>query len=187
MADMTNQSDLHPENTVSARWAVKMKKDFIYSIRMSSLVREGLSRAAKSERRSMASLLDKIILDYLEAMGFLRASEIGSDRRRYKRKTVMLPATTYVRTNKHIEAYHCVIVNLSLGGALVGYPKGCGIEVRSMEELSNFELGFNISQAVEEICFPCQVQRMNDAENGILMGAMFRESKDRGWLQHYLT
>ena len=52
-----------------------MKKDIVYSIRMSILVREALKRAAKKERRTVASLLDKIILDYLEEQRYLLPHE----------------------------------------------------------------------------------------------------------------
>ncbi len=48
-----------------------MKKDIVYSIRMNILVRDALKRAAIKERRTVASLLDKIILDYLEGERYL--------------------------------------------------------------------------------------------------------------------
>ncbi|MHC4458816.1 MAG: hypothetical protein ACYS0I_17365, partial [Planctomycetota bacterium] len=73
-----------------------MKKDIVYSIRMSILVREALKRAAKKERRTVASLLDKIILDYLEEQRYLLPSETGSDRRNFNRSKITLPATTSV-------------------------------------------------------------------------------------------
>jgi len=43
-----------------------MKKDVIYCMRMSWRVRETLSRIAKKDHRSVASLLDKIVADYLQ-------------------------------------------------------------------------------------------------------------------------
>ncbi|MBW1821727.1 MAG: hypothetical protein JRI92_08165, partial [Deltaproteobacteria bacterium] len=75
-----------------------MKKDVVYSIRMSVLVRESLKRAAREDRRTVASLLDKIILDYLENERNLQLSETETDRRgfqdrrRFKRKKIALPA-----------------------------------------------------------------------------------------------
>jgi predicted DNA-binding protein len=63
-----------------------MKKDVVYSIRMSVLVRESLKRAAREDRRTVASLLDKIILDYLENELNLQLSETGADRRGFKAK-----------------------------------------------------------------------------------------------------
>jgi predicted DNA-binding protein len=65
-----------------------MKKDVVYSIRMSVLVRESLKRAAREERRTVASLLDKIILDYLENERNLQLSETETDRRGFQDRRV---------------------------------------------------------------------------------------------------
>ena len=48
-----------------------VKKDTIYSLRLNSLVREALKNAAEMECRTMASLLNKIITDYLRKEGLI--------------------------------------------------------------------------------------------------------------------
>ncbi len=40
-----------------------MRKDVIFSMRMESRVRDVLNEAAKKDHRSVASLLDKILID----------------------------------------------------------------------------------------------------------------------------
>ena len=73
-----------------------MQKDTVYSMRMNSKVREALKRAAKKEYRTVASLLDKIITDYLEKEGFLLRPEFGAERRKFPRRKITLPAKTYL-------------------------------------------------------------------------------------------
>jgi len=91
-----------------------MKKDVVYSIRMSILVRESLKRAAQQERRTVASLLDKIILDYLEDERYFQLSETESDRRGFqdrrgfKRKKIALPATLTIKVGGKTEIFACV-------------------------------------------------------------------------------
>jgi hypothetical protein len=52
---------------------------------MSKLVRDALKRAARKERRTVSSLLDEIILNYLEEQRYLLPHETGSDRRVHPR------------------------------------------------------------------------------------------------------
>jgi len=63
-----------------------MKKDVIYCMRMSRRVRETLSRIAKKDHRSVASLLYKIVADYLTKEGYLEGSEFDTERRRFPPK-----------------------------------------------------------------------------------------------------
>ena len=51
-----------------------------------------LQQAAQHERRSIASLIDKIITDYLKNEGYLKRSDRIEDQRSGCRKTTMLPA-----------------------------------------------------------------------------------------------
>ena len=67
-----------------------MKKDTIYSLRMSRMIREALKKAAEVECRTMASLLDKIITDYLKKEGLLTIHELSAERRRFSRESIPL-------------------------------------------------------------------------------------------------
>jgi predicted DNA-binding protein len=167
-----------------------IKKDSVYSIRMSSLVRDALKRAARKERRTVASLLDKIILDYLEKEGLILASDIGAERRRFQRKKISLPAVSLVRLDENTTAQlPCVILDISMGGVLLAYPKGGEIPVASMGELPRFEVSFRLPKSEEQLRFLCDARRMVDHSSEIHVGAMFsgfnEESKNQ--LQTYLT
>jgi len=46
-----------------------MAKDTTYTLRINSKLKEALAVAAKKDRRTISSLLEKIIVDYLEKEG----------------------------------------------------------------------------------------------------------------------
>jgi hypothetical protein len=46
-----------------------MAKDTTYTLRINSKLKEALAVAAKKDRRTISSMLEKIIVDYLEKVG----------------------------------------------------------------------------------------------------------------------
>ncbi len=155
-----------------------MKKDIVYSIRMSLLVREALKRAAKKERRTVASLLDKIILDYLEEQRYLLPSETGSDRRNFQRNKITLPATTIINHGVTNETFPCVVIDIAMGGVLITYPKGSPVKTIFMQELRNFTLSFKLPETGDELHFLCDPRRMVEADNEIQVGAVLSETDE---------
>ena len=155
-----------------------MKKDIVYSIRMSTLVREALKRAAKKERRTVASLLDKIILDFLEEERYLLPHETGSDRRNFQRSKITLPAITTVEVNGDREAFPCVITDIAMGGVFITYPKGSKIKEIFLRELERFNLSFKLPQTGEELSFDCDARRMVEVDGEIQVGAILNEPDD---------
>jgi hypothetical protein len=100
-----------------------VEKDAIYSMRMSSRTREILRKAARQERRTVASLLDKIISDYLQKQGFL-GPESGGEQHRFVRKRISLPARTGSGMKTRVEILPGVILDISPDGILVSYANG---------------------------------------------------------------
>jgi hypothetical protein len=153
-----------------------MKKDVVYSMRISRTVREALKRAAKEDRRSVASLLDKIITDYLKTRGFLKGAEFNDERRRFPRKKIPLPAKSFFKTGPQ-EVFPGVIHDVSLGGVMVGYAKGSEIRFNSKGKLPDFELCFELPRTEAPLCFECDARHMRDVGNEIQVGVAFRNPK----------
>jgi hypothetical protein len=157
---------------------ILMKKDAVYTLRMSSRVREALKKAAMKERRTVASLLDKIITDYLGKEGILTGPEFGIERRRFPRKKTTLPARTFLGT-KSGDVFPGVVLDMSMGGVLVTYPKGLEIRFTSMGELAHFELCFVLPRADAELYFDCRARHMRDTGNEIQVGATFNKPEGK--------
>lgn len=152
-----------------------MKKDVVYTMRMSSRVRDSLKLAARKERRTVASLLDKIISDYLETAGFLKNLIIGEEKRRFSRKKVPLPARTLLRKGSEVVPFASVILDISPGGVLVTHPKPAQMKFSSIGELPQFEISFEPPSAGREITLKCDGRHIRDTGTEIQIGAAFTD------------
>jgi|GEM_PF-732161 len=161
-----------------------MKKDVVYSIRMSILVRESLKLAAVQERRTVASLLDKIILDYLENERNLQLSETETDRRgfqdrrRFKRKKIALPATLTIKVRGKKETFACVIIDIAMGGVLVSFPRNSKIKLGTAEDLPHFKLSLHLPQIENTLHFQCDTLHIIKKDREIQIGGVIREPDD---------
>jgi hypothetical protein len=166
-----------------------MKKDAVYSMRMNSRVREALKMAANKERRTVASLLDKIVTDYLVKEHFLSDADFGSERRNYRRKKITMPVKTHLaRGSTRERSFAGVILDLSQGGALVTYPKRSDFRFNSIGGLPDFQLSLEVPELNEELEFSCETRHMLDTGNEIHIGACFHNpaKSDLEKLDRYL-
>jgi hypothetical protein len=155
-----------------------MEKDAVYSMRMNRKIREALGRAAKKERRTVASLLDKVIVDYLQKEGFFLGSELGGERRRFARKKITLPARTILKDGSKSQSYPGVVLNISRGGVLVAYAKGSDMQFTSKGELPHFRVCFYVPQSRKELSFDCIARHMRDTGEEIQVGASFLDPSE---------
>ena len=154
-----------------------MKKELIYSLRMSKAIRDSLKAAAGKESRSVASLLDKIIKDYLENGGVLSDSSSMKEQRWFTRKEIFKPADIYFNGASEIKKENIVILNISLAGVLIGYPKSSGITV-SVEEQPKFQISMELAAKADPLCFNCDANRMVDSDHAVQVGANFVNTTD---------
>ncbi len=107
-------------------YIISMRKEKIFSLRLTSGMRDALGKAARRDRRSIASLLEKVISDYLAKEGIKWEEAVSYlDRRQYPRTNVSLPARlTIQQTPEIFEETEALIENMSLGGSYVTYTNG---------------------------------------------------------------
>lgn len=157
-----------------------MKKDVIYSMRMNRQVRDALKKVARKKHRTVASLLDKIISDYLEKEGYIDLHGIREERRRHARKKITLPGKLYLQTDTQLQDFPSVILDLSAGGVLLTYPKGSsGVRVNSIEELPAFQLSFELPNTRESLSFNCSARHISVNGEEIKVGATFQNPDQR--------
>ena len=156
-----------------------MKKDKIYSLRMNSKVRDALQRASNKEQRSVASLMDKIIMDYLTREGFLSDADYGVERRQFNRKKITVPTETTFTEGQTQKAVPGVVLDLSLGGALITYPKSSDVRFSSVGKLPEFGLELQVPGQTDVLHFDCNAKHMRDTGEEIHVGASFRNPKDK--------
>jgi len=151
-----------------------MKKDVVFSIRMSTEVRDALREAAVKEHRTISSLLNRIITEHLEHDNIAGVERRFEERRKFHRKRILLPSKTYLDEGSSARDLPGVILDISLGGVLLTYPKASEIKKTSLGDLSKFELCFELPSTRERIRFGCDARRMIDTGNEIHVAATFR-------------
>ena len=165
-----------------------MKKNVSYSLRMNGEIRDLLKQAADRERRTVASLLDKIIIEYLQKEGYLPWQNLTQDKRQVARKKAMLPAIAMQDAVGEAESVACLVHDISTGGALLGFPKGSTLNVSSRESMPRFKLALTIPQSQESIRVDCIARHMRDTGDAIQMGCKFEPYPlpEQQRLQQYL-
>ena len=158
-------------------------------MRMSQKVRDLLNKAADGEGRTVASLLDKIIIDYLQRKGYLRRQDLKQDQRVVERKKIILPAIAMQERTGKAGNYPCLVRDISTGGVLLGFPKGSSFNISSRGELPRFQLALTIPDVPESVQFDCAARHMRDTGEEIQMGCMFEPYpfQDQQTLQKYLV
>jgi len=150
-----------------------VKKDTIYSLRLNSQVREALKKAAQAKCRTMASLLDKILTDYLRAEGFLTKIQFGEERRRFKREVIPLPSKAIFKNNGKTEPIPSVVRDISMGGVKVVFPKHIEKKITASSMMPHFELLVDLPSGNRQVSFECDMRHINKSESEIQIGAAF--------------
>ena len=125
-----------------------MKKDIVYSIRINHRIKDLLKMAAEKDRRTMASLIEKIFYDYLEKEGFMTKPDSTSEKRKHYRKGVTLPIKTLCMENEEECIFSGVVVNVSTGGQWLCSPRGSASPLNTVMNTSgsSFALSLRIQE-----------------------------------------
>jgi hypothetical protein len=145
---------------------------------MNSKVRGALGRASNKERRTLASLLDKIITDFLTREGYLSEIDFGAERRKFNRKKLTMPTETILKEGAHQKTVPGVVLDLSSGGALITYPKSSEVRFSSVGKLPDFELNLKIPGKEDVIRFDCNAKHMRNTGDEIHIGASFSNPEE---------
>jgi len=150
-----------------------MRKDAIYSLRLNSKIRDMLRKAAQVECRTVASLLNKIITDYLKQEGFLTGQDLGRERRSFLRESIPLPSRTIFKIGEKTDSIPSVVRDISLGGVKVIFPKDAEIKISPSSMLSYFELSIEFPKDNQELTFKCGTRHIRKTDSEIHVGASF--------------
>jgi hypothetical protein len=154
-----------------------MRKERIFSLRLTAGMRNALGMAAKRDRRSIASLLEKVIAEYLTSEG-ISWEEAPSyhDRRICPRKNVSLPARLTIQQTPDIyEEIEALVENMSMGGTYVTYTNGH----RSPWRLeSSIHLTVRIPMSAATLELICRAVRVIRDEHKVGVGLQYLKTPD---------
>jgi hypothetical protein len=161
-----------------------MKKDSLICFRASKQLHELLTQFAKEDRRSMSSLIEMALNNYLkERKAF---SGVEKERRQFPRKAfcasavINLPASGLMGVGS--------IADISLSGVKVLIPKDYKQQIVIDSQGSKFGIVFNLPDN-KLVRLSCESNKVMESEESINVGAFFTDADFKGYkaLQSYLT
>ncbi len=164
-----------------------MRKTVTICFRTSEELKKSLEAAAKKDNRSVSSTIETIIYEFLKGKQELKAS--GSERRRYERRTVSIPAFLYESESSEKNFMSGLIVDISLGGMKISIAKDPAVEAYRSGESPQFEALFALPNEVRPVNVRCKTCRVVDTNGDVHVGATFIDSDFNSYqtLQRYLV
>jgi hypothetical protein len=160
-----------------------MKKDLTICFRTSDDLRTSLEKIAADERRSLSSIIETILYDFLKQKKALQS--LKQERRRYPRKPVSFPTFVYKSGSEEQALQPGTIVDISLGGIRILIPYDAKVD-----EAANIGTLFTLPNEKIPLKMHCAVNRVIPAEENIKeVGASFVDSDFASYqkLQNYLV
>jgi hypothetical protein len=161
-----------------------MKKDSLICFRASKDLHESLGRVAKEEQRSLSSMIEMALSNYLkEKKSF---PDDKKEKRQHPRKSISVPTIINQMDNGQIGMGS--ISEISLSGASILIPKDFQSNIQINTEGSKFEIVFNLPSENKPIKLSCESKRVSDSDDCIHVGATFVDAGFQNYktLQTYL-
>jgi hypothetical protein len=161
-----------------------MKKDSLICFRASKDLHESLAQVAKEEQRSVSSMIEMALTDYLKERKSFPVDK--KEKRQYPRKSISVP--TIINQVENGQVGIGSIMEISLSGASILIPKDFQNNVRIDTQGSRFEIVFNLPSENKPIKLSCESKRVSDSDDCIHIGATFVDAGFQNYktLQTYL-
>jgi hypothetical protein len=148
-----------------------MTKKSVICFRASEDLRESLQNVALDEKRSLSSIIEFVLNDYLQNRKISAA--IKDERRQYKRKNIS--AATLIKQHESGEAkYHTgSIVDISFGGVRIKMPSSVQYDIITSPNTSKLEIIFTLPNENLPIFITCEPRNSSKTDDCIQVGASF--------------
>jgi hypothetical protein len=161
-----------------------MKKESLICFRASKELHESLSHAAKEDRRSLSSMVETILTNYLKEKKAFQGVE--KEKRQFQRKALSVPVVINQQEPGLVGIG--AITEISLGGVRVLIPKDFEHKILIDAKGSRFEIVFNLPTENMPLRMSCESIRVEDTADSIHVGASFVDGDFKSYksLQTYL-
>jgi hypothetical protein len=154
-------------------------RDTVICFRTSEDLRKALEKVSESDRRSLSSVIENILYDYVDRRS---PKEVSGEKRRYPRKKISAPALV---TDLEGVVHAGMVNDISLGGLHISVPNAFQQEMRDDAKIS---VVFTLPQSEKPLTVQCAPRYVRS--NGQTdIGALLVDSDFRSYrtLQEYLT
>jgi hypothetical protein len=175
---------------VRTRVSKKIRKDITICFRTSPDVRNYIETIALQMRQSLSYVIESIIYQHQQDGGSrtTTATPIASERRRYNRKAVALPALISASQFQDKGYDSGTVLDISLGGIRFAIPKKTSSESRQSDQPTEYNVVFTLPDQSRSMAVRCRPQNVSDAPDEIHVGAAFVDADFGSYqnLQKYL-
>jgi len=163
-----------------------MKEDSLICFRVSRDLQESLVTISLEERRSLTSIIETVLVAYLQMRKMIKETNI--ERRSHRRKTILAPALIKQYSPGGTKLDTAVITDISLGGMQITIPKDTKHEISVAPQKSRFEVVFTLPNDNKPLYMTCEPRRFVDSRESIRVGASFTDDVSQSYetLQTYL-
>jgi hypothetical protein len=163
-----------------------MTKNITICFRTNDDLRKALEKISEKERRSLSSMIENILLEYLEDEKALKRT--NEEKRRFPRKPVEAPALIRGLTPDAKDVSAGIILNMSIGGLEISIPSNYECEIREDQENAKFSVVFTLPQSKRPLTVQCALQHARSIDGETNIGASFCDSDFTSYqaIQNYL-
>jgi len=164
-----------------------MNKDVTICFRTSADLRASLKKVAKRKKRTLSSLIENVVYDYLEQISAVQG--LKGERRRFPRKETTIPAMISEVGRDEKLFFTGTILDLSLNGVRISVPKESKYNIVENGDNYFLEILFALPNNPQPMSFKCKPCRFFDTGQDVQMGAFFSDADFKSYqgLQEYLV
>jgi hypothetical protein len=163
-----------------------MTKNVTICFRTGDDLRKSLEKISAQERRSLSSLIENILVEYLDDEKQIK--QIKEEKRRFPRKAVDAPAliSGVVPDSEDLSAG--VVSNLSISGLQISIPATLPFELKESGENARISVVFTLPETRKPLSVECIPQYVNNMNGETNIGASFCDSDFTSYqvIQNYL-
>ena len=154
------------------------KRTSMVSLRIGQGLKREIRTMAKKQGRSLSSLIEHILQNWLEKQKGDLPHTAQVDRRRFARKDVVLPARWRFQGGNRIVEHDVLIRNVSAGGVYTEYLNGRQYPLFEKNQAWSLELAVRLPGLEMPVALECVAVRFHVTEDCLGVGLRYTESAD---------
>ena len=145
------------------------------SFRIEPNVKEKLQTIADKQGRSLSSLIELILNDFLDSYekDNFYVGAIQQDRRKHVRKDILLPARWRLGKEDERFEYDVIVKNISTGGAYTVYSNGRSFQLVEELQTQPMRLFIKLPGSQGPVNLECKAKRIHITESSTTVGIEF--------------
>jgi hypothetical protein len=151
------------------------KRTSMCSFRVDPSLKKGLQAIAEQRGRSLSSLIEKILGDFLASQQAGSISTIERERRQHPRREVLLPGRWKLPKGGETLEHDVLIKNISASGAYTEYLNGRIYKLFEKDQVPSLKLTVRLPGSKEPIAFECEAVRFHLTRDCLGVGLRYTE------------